>query len=318
MILVAASCFSQLNHLSLIRTIVYKISDAAIFEEAALPGFIQQSADAPKLVDFRRHIAPLIVQTKDDTADIVFIQHWVRGQENDQQFYSARGPMLDDTEDPQEYLDQQHKGRRSACRRFSFILCGALLSAGINARFVSLAEGLDRSTSLNHDLVEVWVAKRHKWMLVDPTADAFVLVNGRPASLLEVYTAAQPGSNAQISFDQHGSHYRLPPLSQYRRYFRHLYVAKTNAFFDGYRYGLLGSKRIEFVHYAAPGIEPYPQRMKELLLVALAVSACLAALLIMRCIAELLSRVARGSAVEKRRLFDLRQRGTFAALRSSG
>ena len=267
LILMAAGCFFPLRHLSFIRTTVYNESDPTVFEAPVLPGFIQQDPDAPKLVAFRRHIAPLVTDTDDEISKMVAIQHWVRGQENDEQFYAKPGqaprPMVDGTEEPEKYLEMQRRGIPSACRRFSYILTGALLSASINARVVSVSETLDPSSGLSHNLVEVWVPRLHKWVMLDPTLDAFVLVNGVPASLREVYAAAQPGSPTRISFDQHGSHYRLMPLDEYRRYFRHLFLARTNAIFDGYHYGLFGAKRIEFVHFAAQGIKPYPQQKKE-------------------------------------------------------
>ena len=190
--------------------------------------------------------------------------------------------MVDNTEEPEKYLEQQRRRVPSACRRFSYSLTGALLSVGINARVVSATETLNPSAGLTHNLVEVWVQKLHKWILVDPTSDAFVPVNGSPASLLEVYAAAQPESRAHISFDQHGSHYRIPPLDMYRGYFRHLFVARTNAIFDGYRYGLFAAKGIEFVHYAGPGIEPYPEQKKELLLIVFGVSAGVATFLVIQ------------------------------------
>jgi len=297
MTLVAAICFSQLKHFQLVRTIVHDLSDPKMFEQAELPGFIQQSPNAPQLLDFRRHTAPLVVNANDLIAQIIVIQHWVRAQESDKQFYRQPGqqpvPTIDNTEEPERYLEQQRQGVRSACRRFSYILTGALLSLGINARVVSVSDSLNSSTVLAHNLVEVWIPKWDKWILVDPTVDAFVLVNGRPASLLEVYAAATCGQQAGISFDQHGSHYRLPPLDQYRSLFRHLYVARTNAIFDGYHYGLFGAKRIEFVHYVGPGIEPYPQHTKELLLIGFALSAGSASFLTIWCLVGLLFWLAK-------------------------
>lgn len=286
MILIAASCFSQLKHFEFIRTIVHNSSDPKIFEKAAMPGFIQQNPNAPKLLDFRRrHIAPVVVHANDVIAQTIAIQHWVREQQSDEQFYP---PMVDNTEEPEQYLEQQRRGVHSACRRFSYILTGALLSVGINARVVSVSDNLDAANIRAHNLVEVWIGKWNKWILVDPTIDAFVLVNGRPASLLEVRAAAASGSKAYISLDQHGSRYRLPPLNQYRSLFQHVFVARTNAIFDGYRYGLLVAKRIEYVHYAGPGIEPYPEHTKELLLFGLVVSAGSAAFLTIRCSVGLL------------------------------
>ena len=292
MILIATSCFCQLKHFQFIRTIVHNSSDPKMFEKAAMPGFIQQNPNAPKLLDFRRHIAPVVVHANDVIAQTIVIQHWVRGQESDEQFYGHPGqqpsPMVDNTEEPEQYLEQQQRGVRSACRRFSYILTGALLSVGINARVVSVSDNLNAATIRGHNLVEVWIGKWNKWILVDPSLDAFVLVNGRPASLLEVRTAAASSSKVSISLYQHGSRYRLPPLNEYRRLFQHVYVAQTNAIFDGYLYGLLVAKRIEYVHYAGPGIEPYPEHTKELLLFGLVVSAGSAAFLTIRCLVETL------------------------------
>jgi len=292
MILIATSCFSQLKHFQFIRTIVHNSSDTKMLEAAAMPGFIQQNPNAPKLLDFRRHIAPVIVHANDVIAETIVIQHWVRKQESDEQFYGKPGqqpgPTVDNTEEPEQYLEQQRRGLRSACRRFSYILTGALLSVGINARVVSISDNLNTATIRGHNLVEVWIEKWNRWILLDPTFDAFVLVNGRPASLLEVRTAPASGSKASISLDQHGSHYRLQPLNEYRSMFQHVYVARTNAIFDGYRYGLLVAKRIEYVHYAGPGIEPYPEHTKELLLFGLVVSAGSAAFLTIHCLVGLL------------------------------
>jgi hypothetical protein len=185
--------------------------------------------------------------------------------------------MVDNTEDPEEYLNQQKKGIRSACRRFSYILTGALLSQGINARVVPIVADFD---GLNHNIVEAWVPKLNKWIALDPTFDAFVLVDGTTTSALEIHAAAKPNSRKTISLDQHGCHHRLPEMKDYRRTYRHVFVSRTNAVFDGYRYGLFGTKRITFAHYCEPGIEPFPQQKKAVLLSGFAASGSVAAVLL--------------------------------------
>ncbi len=282
MVVAACICFYRVQGLYYVKTSVSNLSDRAAFEAADLPGFIRQTPDAPKLVDFRQHIAPLIQPGMDETARIVAILHWVRSQENNDVFYNSRLPIVDGTEDPEAYLQQQRRGVPGACRRFSYILTGALLSAGFNARLVLMAATLNRHSPTAHDVVEVWIEKMGKWVLVDPTFDAFVLVDGRPASVLEAYDAAQPGSKHSFSLDQHGSPYRLPPPETYRSYLHHVYVSKTNAVFDGYRYGLLATRKITFVHFAAPGIEPYPQGEKQFLLFAMVVFLAFAAAMVIQ------------------------------------
>lgn len=278
--LVAAICFYQVSHLPFLKTTVYNLSNPSDFRSAAMPGFIQQSPSAPALINFRQHTAALIDPSDDDITKIVKIQHWVRRQEGDEQFYGQPGrdpgPYLDDTEDPQKYLEEQTRGVRSACRRFSYILTGSLLSQGINARLVSLAANFDRSSSLSHNVVEVWFSPLNKWIVVDPTLDAFVLVNGNLASVLEIHNATRAGSRETISLDQHGSRYRLPAMEKYRGYYKHIFVSRTNAVFDGYRYGLFVPKKITFAHYCGPGSEPFPEGTKTILLLALTVSITLA------------------------------------------
>lgn len=286
LVLVAAICCYEASHLPLRRTMVYNLTNPNDFRSATLPGFVQQSPKAPALINFRQHTAAVIEPSDNDITKIIKIQHWVRQQESDEQFYSQPGrdssPVLDDTEDPQKYLEEQRRGVRSACRRFSYILTGSLLSQGINARLVALTANFDRSSSLSHNVVEVWLSPLNKWIVVDPTLDAFVLVNGNLASVLEIHNATRAGSRETISLDQHGSRYRLPAMEPYRRYYEHVFVSRTNAMFDGYRYGFFAAKRITFAHYSGPGIEPYPEGTKRILLLALTVSVALVFYLILK------------------------------------
>jgi hypothetical protein len=188
--------------------------------------------------------------------------------------------MVDNTEDPNEYLNQQRKGIRSACRRFSYLLTGALLSQGVNARVVSIAADFDRDSLLVHNVVEAWVPKLNKWIVLDPTHDAFVLVDGAMASALEIHAADRPESLKTVSFDQHGCHHHMPKMEDYRRSYRHVFVSRTNAVFDGYRYGLFATKQITFAHYCEPGVEPFPQQKKRVLLSGFAASSSIATFLV--------------------------------------
>jgi hypothetical protein len=264
----------QLRRLGFVRTEVRNISDPRVFEAPDLPGFVRQTSSAPGLIQFRKHTAPVVAGTTDDISKVVALLHWVRGQESDEQFYGKPGaptqPMIDDTEDPEKYLDEQKKGLPSACRRFAYILTGALVAEGLNARLIALSEGFNLPSSKTHYVVEVWVAKLHKWAVVDPTFDAFVLVNGSIASIVEVQAAAR--SNGPLTLDQHGSNYRLRRMDQYRRYYSHFFMARTNGLFDGYRYGLFARKPITFVHFSGQGIEPFPVGKKRAAFVSLMLS----------------------------------------------
>jgi Transglutaminase-like superfamily len=274
MLILASVSGLELRRFGFARARVCNISDPRVIGAPELPGFARQTSNAPGLLQFRKHTAPVVAGTTDDISKVIALLHWVRRQEDDEQFYGKHGVvpqrMIDDTEDPEKYLDEQKKGLRSACRRFAYILTGALLAEGLNARLIALSEGFDLPTSKTHYVVELWAAKLHKWVVVDPTFDAFVLVKGSMASIVEVQAAAL--SNGTLTLDQHGSKYRLHRMDQYRRYYAHFFVANTNALFDGYQYGLFARKPIAFVHYSGPGIEPFPVGKKRAALVGLSLS----------------------------------------------
>lgn len=99
------------------------------------------------------------------------------------------------------------------------------------------------------------------------------------SSALEVHDAAELDSASKISFDQHGANFRLPPLDKYRRRFKHVFVSRTNALFDGYRYGLFARKRITFTHYSGPGSPPFPEIKKRFMLCTILASTIVILLL---------------------------------------
>jgi len=277
MTVVAAISLSNLRHLGFVRTTVYNVTDRSTFQAALMPGFIKQNPKAESLITFGSHTNSVINAQDDDITKVVKLMHWVRRQENDEQFYGRPGERprrpVDDTENPETYLQEQRRGIYSACRRFAYILTGTLLSQGLSARVISMGWGWNLYPRFGHNVVEVWVPSLGKWIVADPTFDAFPLVNGKPASALELHDAAEPNSTSRISFDQHGAIFRLPPLNTYRKYYKHIFVSRTNALFDGYRYGFFARKRITFAHYVGPGLPAFPETEKNLMLCAVFISS---------------------------------------------
>jgi len=273
---VAVVSLSKLSHLGFLRATVYNVADRSAFQAAVMPGFIQQSSNAYSLIAFRSHTKNLIKAEEDDITKLVKLMHWVRQQESDERFYGGPGERpkrpVDDTENPETYLQEQRRGIHSACRRFAYILTGTLLSQGFNARVVSLTSNVDRRAALSHNVVEVWVPALGKWIVADPTLDALVLMNGTPASALELHDAAEPDSPSRISFDQHGATFLLPPVDTYRKYLKHIFVSRTNALFDGYRFGFLARRKVSFAHYVGPGSPSFPEDEKEFMLGAVLIS----------------------------------------------
>ena len=80
--------------------------------------------------------------------ETVAIRRWVRRQQP-QDEYMWLPPFRKNHENPHRLLEEQRNGIPGACRRFSYILLGALLSAGFDARIASLDE-LAHSGRVHH------------------------------------------------------------------------------------------------------------------------------------------------------------------------
>ncbi len=274
-------CLIGLCHLTFCRACVHNSTDQKDFITRDLPGFIHQRPESPRLLDFRKYIVPLISESTDQLAKVIIVRRWVRDQQSDSP-EAWRKPYVDDSEDPHRLLQEQRQGAHGACRRFAYILAGSLVSIGLEARLVHIAETF-RDSGRNHTLVEVWIDGWNKWVLVDPTFDTFILIDGAPASMIEMYRVQQTTVMRRVSFQRDGSsHLPVPTWAVYDGLFKHLYIAKTNAFFDGYRLGLFGPKKIAFLHLVDKGVEPHPQRRKELLAIGCTVSALAALIMLAR------------------------------------
>ena len=136
---------------------------------------------------------------------------------------------------------------------------------GFEARIVTFTHSLYRPGALSHNAVEVWIDELNKWVFLDPTFDTLALVDGRPASAVELQEAALGRQLNRVTFDRGGPAVEPDPTAQvYAIYCRHMFVALSNALFDGYRIGLFGPKRMRFMHYSPRA--NYPVLRKQLLL----------------------------------------------------
>ena len=270
---VATFCTASLSTFTFTKAFVQNTSDRNAFSTKRPPGFINQKVDSKRLNNFRKYVSAHTGKSPGSLDKAISLRRWARDQQSDNP-EAWLPPYLDDSEDPESLLGQQRQGYHSACRRFSYILTGALLSEGFDARVVYASEDFLKNGQ-HHTLVEVWIEDLRKWVLLDPTLDTLILVNGIPASLLEIFSSVSTNPDMHlISFRRDGSpHKPAPTLAAYKKIFRHIFIANTNAIFDGYGMRLFGTKRISFLHFSGDGIESYPQVKKEFLLICGMVSA---------------------------------------------
>jgi len=265
LVFIACVCAYLVSQIVVLKAAVYNAPGRQVLNARRLPNFIQQDPDSPSLIDFRQHLHGVLeADYSDSLSKAIAIRQWVRRQQSqDAAIWLVRARK--NNENPHRLLEDQRRGVPGACRRFSYIFLGALLSAGFDARIISFTNSLRRRDVESHVDVEVWIEEIHQWVLFDPTCDAVVLVDGCLASALDVHEAVAAGELDSITFERNGSELEPHPrVEVYARHCRHLFVAMSNAVFDGYGVRLLGSKSISFLHYSREA--QYPALRKQLLL----------------------------------------------------
>jgi hypothetical protein len=260
-------CLRLLSQIIMVKARIVNTSSPSIFSARKLPGFIEQSQGSEALGRFRRHLDQVLsVEYQNSLAKVVAIRCWVRRQQSQDRLVWLT-PAGVTHEDPHRLLKEIREGLPGSCRRFSYILLGALLSAGFDARIVGFTNSLNRRDSKQHLLVEVWLEELGQWVLLDPTFDTLITVGGKVASAIELHLAIADADPSRIAFArERGALIPHPRLELFEFYCRHMFVAMSNAIFDGYAIRILGQRRIQFFHFSHDG--KYPEVLKHLLLVA--------------------------------------------------
>jgi Transglutaminase-like superfamily len=225
----------------------------------------RQTPDAPGLLRFRSEIRPILEAVPGDLDRIAALRHWVRAQQSDDRVLWQFPPSVDTGDvDPETLLRQQRAFLPGACRRFGYLLAGALLSAGIPARLVSLqAFFVD---GLGHIMVEAWVEQLGKWVLVDATYDTLFVVNRQYASLLELRKALLAGEADRIRFERNGSDREpVPSLEYFEQIPRHAFVFTNECLFTDLPLTKASVRQFRVLHYVDEEAEPYPEFVGKVL-----------------------------------------------------
>ena len=218
----------------------------------------RQDPAAPGLIRFRTHLAHLLQPERGALDTVAALCHWTRTQQSLDRALWLFPPGADSGDvDPGILLQQQHALRPGACRRFGYVLAGALLSAGIPARIVALQAFF--TDSLGHIMVEAWIQSLNKWVLVDPTCDTLFLIDGQYASLLELRNALLQGKLASVEFERNGSELEPAPSMDYLTQIpRHAFVVTNECLFTDPPLTRADVRRFRVLHYVDEYAAPYP------------------------------------------------------------
>lgn len=279
-LLVIALCFAAFGCLMLLlvskiiffKSTVVNVSDATFFEVRHPAGFIAQDALSSRLREFRRQITSA-GEYPPCLRSAVDIRHWVRRQQPDGESWrphiiTFRERLQGDLEDPLLILAAQRDGAPAVCRRFSYLLVGAIESIGMQARLVIVSHDYYKSYVDAEVMTEIWIPELGHWVLMDAMPDVMYTVSDSPASALDVYDAVRTRQTARIKIIGYGGATRPVDERLTQREFKHVYIALTNALFDGYRVCFSCRKPISFAHLTTSYSPDYPSSQKKVALAA--------------------------------------------------
>lgn len=245
------------------RSAVTNVEDRSLFITEYPTGFQRQDPGSIRLASFRKRL-PLLADERNSLERAVSIRRWVRAQHGNA--WSLWDTSNDrGVTDPEQLIQEMQEGTPGACRQLAYTLVGALLSDGFHARVVSVDRNFNERAARSHTISEVWISALRKWVIMDATLDRTYLVDGQPASVLDVHDVLRSGVSSRLTF-QGSSLRRIPHINAFLPRFRHIYALQTNGVFDGYGVDLFRSKRLRFLHLVDTLAEPFPETQKNLAL----------------------------------------------------
>ena len=251
--------------LEFFKSTVINVSEDSFFKRKDPPGFITQDLSSVRLRRFQSQIPR--EDYPPNLASAIKIRHWVRLQQPAGDSWKPhpvelRQRFYGDLEDPLLILAAQRHGAPAVCRRFSYLMVGAIESIGMQARVLLTCHDFWKSNTDGHIMTEVWIPELDQWVLMDAMWDVMYVVNGKPASALDVYNAARMHKATLVRVIRiDGSATPVNP-NTLERMFKHIYVAMTNAFFDGYRVCFSCDRAIAFAHLSNDYSPDYPDVQK--------------------------------------------------------
>jgi hypothetical protein len=139
----------------------------------------------PRFLEMRREFAidDVVAGTADDIERLSRLAHWVSVQ------WEHSSDQMASKSDPVTILREAHQGGRFICREYAIVMEGVAAAYGYPARLVNLLPRDVETRSEAHSVAEVWLEKRHKWVLVDGQWGCLATLDGLPLSALELQAA---------------------------------------------------------------------------------------------------------------------------------
>lgn len=122
---------------------------------------------------------------RDDLDKVLIITHWVHN------LWKHDGSNAPKDNDPISILREVQLGQRFRCVEYAVVINGCLNAVGIPSRVVGLkTEDVEtRKSGAGHVVVEAYIEKLDKWVMIDGQWNAIVTIDGMPLNSVELQEA---------------------------------------------------------------------------------------------------------------------------------
>lgn len=134
----------------------------------------------------RGEVSPFIKNLKSDLDKYIAIREWAANQAS----ASGSHKLIKGGDSPWVLIKKLRQGDAARCAIMARTYIGVVNSVGLIAREVALWRYYPLIKGLvpnGHNVSEVWVKELNKWVLMDPTYNAYFTIDGLPASALELH-----------------------------------------------------------------------------------------------------------------------------------
>jgi hypothetical protein len=181
---------------------------------------------------FRAALGPQVDAGASAFAQGLAIMDWVRqGATTEEAVQPIQG-------DPISVREAMLSGAPAQCGNFATLFAASAASVGLTEVRTWFLMGTDGASGEGHVVNEVWAAGWGKWVLVDPMNNAYLLLDGQPASLLEVRALVLSGQSDRLE-PIVGPNAHTPPDGLFDLYHSTMAVAalapRYNPLVDSYR-----------------------------------------------------------------------------------
>jgi transglutaminase-like putative cysteine protease len=181
---------------------------------------------------FRAALGPQVDAGASAFAQGLAIMDWVRqGATTEEAVQAIPG-------DPIAVREAMERGTPAQCGNFATLFAASAASVGLTEVRTFVLMGADGASGEGHVANEVWVPEWGKWVFLDPMNNAYVLLDGQPASLLEIRALVLSGETDRLE-PVAGPNGHTPPDGLFALYDSTMAVAalapRYNPLVDSYR-----------------------------------------------------------------------------------